>query len=223
MSNATDMMAFLHVAEYIHSTGPPVYTYKHPLFDTWAVDSTDDDTRNYSMHRLETDVDASDIPSTPKLLPALIQHPLHPGVTYRISATATVTSADAVDDAAAVSRSPIDATPESPVLQAAPYKVPTARIPVVQSQDLTPHSPVLQRAPYKPPTSRHRPVATTSTHTTTHRDSHFNVKCPAGFKPVDLVGKKKKQSKLSLNRKSKKTVLKTPKIWKWESSESDFV
>ena len=161
--------------------GPPVYTYKHPLFDTWSVDSTDDDTMDYSIHRLDTDDDASDTPSTLQLLPALVQQPLHPGVTYRKSATATVTSADAVDDAAAVSRSPIDSTPESPVLQAAPYKVPTARQPA---------------------------VATTSTHSTTHRGSHFNVKCPAGFEPIDLVAKKK--SKLSLITKSKKRVLKTP-------------
>ena len=70
-------------------------------------------------------------------------------------------------------------TPESTVLQMAPYReCRTARIPesVVQSQGLTPQSHVLQRGPSKPPTSRHRPVATTSTHTITHRGSHYNVK-----------------------------------------------
>ena len=58
--------------------GIHVHTYNHPLFETWSVDSTDDNTMGYGMHHRDTDDDASDTTSTPELLPAIMQQPLTP-------------------------------------------------------------------------------------------------------------------------------------------------
>ena len=97
------------------------------------------------------------------------------------------------------------------------------------SEGSTPTSPVIQQAPYKPPTKRSTvtptvpAIASTSTfrQKTTMRGSHYNVRCPSGFKPVDVVSKKGKRQKQATKKVTPKTK-KVPKVWVWESSDSDF-
>ena len=81
-------VGFFDILQSIYNLqGPAVYTYSHPVFDTWSpVDASDSlgDAMSYSIHRFESDEDDVETAiNTPEIVPVLVEHPLHPNVAVR--------------------------------------------------------------------------------------------------------------------------------------------